>query len=125
MNETKELETQLRSWKPRRPSPRLERRLFGRVAAPLCHPALLRVLVPAAACLILTVAMLNPPQHDRNVTINDPAALMAASLSNQSFASYLPGSFQCEANRLDSFRWTNGGGISSLMHFVSPRRAND
>jgi hypothetical protein len=85
----------------------------------------MRILVPAAACLILTVGMLTQSPHDQFDSSIDMAAVSAMSLSNQSYAAYLPGSFQCEANRLDTFRWTNGGGISSLMHFVSPRKARN
>jgi hypothetical protein len=85
----------------------------------------MRILVPAAACLILTLAMLNQSPHDGFGSSTDVASVTAMSLSNQSFAAYLPGSFQCEANRLDTFGWTNGGETSSLMHFVSPRKVSN
>ena len=124
MNEMETLETRLRSWKPRQPSPSVKRRLFGSVELPLWQPALMRILLPAAACLVLTVAALNP-SHDVLRVVADPREVGAMSLSNQSYAAYLPGSFQCEANRLDTFGWTNGGGISSLMDFVSPQKADN
>ncbi|MSU58647.1 MAG: hypothetical protein EXS35_10800 [Pedosphaera sp.] len=115
----------MRSWKLRRPSAGVARRLFDRREASLWQPAFMRVLVPAAACLILTVVALNQPVRDGGAPLGDGPTLMAMSLSNQNYAAYLPGSFQCEANRLDTFGWTNGGGITSPMHFVSPDPAND
>jgi hypothetical protein len=39
--------------------------------------------------------------------------LVAMILSNQSYAAYLPGSFQRSQNRWDTFEWTNPGGFPS------------
>jgi len=114
------LETQLRSWTPRRPSAGLERRVFGGDGSAREVRAWLRVLLPAAACLILTVAMLNPLER-----LVAPAAVTTLSLSNQSYAAYLPGSFTCAANRLDSFRWTNGGSLPSSTFSISSGKTND
>ena len=122
MNETKTLAEQVRSWKPRRPSARLERRLFGRLAGRDDTRAVMRVLVPAAACVILSVAMLNPVEHGAPPE-HARGALAAGSLSNQSYAAYLPGSFACEANRLDTFGWTNGGALPSSSVSISPGKA--
>jgi hypothetical protein len=85
----------------------------------------MRVLIPAAACLILTMAMLNQPDRAIVSGAAGPGTLMAMSLSNQSYAAYLPGSFACEANRLDTFRWTNGGGSPSSAFSISPGKTND
>ena len=125
MNETKKLETQLRSWTPRRPSAGLERRIFGEVGTSPGGRALMRVLIPAAACLILTMAMLNQPDRAIVSAAAGQRAIMAMSLSNQSYAAYLPGSFACEANRLDTFRWTNEGGSPSSAFSISPGKTND
>ena len=125
MNETKKLETQLRSWTPRRPSAGLERRIFGEAGASPGGRALMRVLIPAAACLILTMTMLNQPDRAIVSAAAGQSAIMAMSLSNQSYAAYLPGSFACEANRLDTFRWTNGGGSPSSPFSISPGMTND
>ena len=131
----KELETQLHSWTPRHPSAGLERRIFGEAAAEsgvwACRAeawrrrALMRVLIPAAACFILTMAMLNQPDRTGATVAAAQGAIMAMSLSNQSYAAYLPGSFACEANRLDSFRWTNGGGSPSSKFSIPPAKTND
>lgn len=83
----------------------------------------MRVLVPAAACVILSVAMLNPVER-QDATSLTQAALTVGSLSNQSYAAYLPGSFACEANRLDTFGWTNGGALPSSTLSISPGKAN-
>ena len=125
MNETKKLETQLRSWTPRRPSAALEQRIFGETGTSPGGRALMRVLIPAAACLILTMAMLNQPDRAVVSAAAGQRAIMAMSLSNQSYAAYLPGSFACEANRLDTFRWTNGGGSPSSAFSISPGKTND
>jgi hypothetical protein len=46
--------------------------------------------------------------------------MVALSLSNQSYAAYLPDSFQQVQNRWDTFGWTNGGGFNSSKHPFSP-----
>jgi hypothetical protein len=120
MNELKTLETRLRSWKPRRPSARLESKLFGRSNVDLGVQALFRWLTPLTACAILTVAALNHPDSTGNRDTVEAARLLSASLSNQHYASYLPGSFKCEANRLDTFGWTNGGHFPSSTFSIPP-----
>ena len=84
----------------------------------------MRVLIPAAACLILTLAMLNQPDRHGASVAAGQGAIMAMSLSNQSYAAYLPGSFACEANRL-TFRWTNEGASPSSPFSISPGKTND
>jgi hypothetical protein len=82
-------------------------------------------LAPATACLLFACLSLN--QQSR-VGVPDLAArsnLVAVIMSNQSYAAYLPGSFQHVANRLDTFEWTNGGYSTSSMHSLSPGRTND
>lgn len=120
MNERKTLETRLRSWKPRRPSPQLERRLFGRVEWDPGVQALCRWLTPLAACAILTVAALHHPAGSGARAVADAEEILVMSLSNQHYASFLPGSFQCEANRLNTFGWTNGGRFPSSTLSIPP-----
>jgi len=115
----------LRSWTPRRPSAGLERKIFGEAGTSPGARALMRVLIPAAACLILTMAMLNQPDRTGASAAAAQGAILAMSLSNQSYAAYLPGSFACEANRLDTFRWTNGGGLPFSAFSISPGKTND
>jgi hypothetical protein len=120
MNEMKTLEARLRSWKPRRASAKLEQKLFGRAELDPGVQALTRWLTPLAACAILTVTALNHPNQTGERAAADAAEILAMSLSNQHYASYLPGSFQCEANRLDTFGWTNGGRFPSSTLSIPP-----
>jgi hypothetical protein len=119
------LEAELRSWTPRRPSPKLERRLLGQDQPHFCVSRLLPVLAPTAACLLLTLSMLQ--QSARGLLPDDgaQATMVALGLSNQNFAAYLPGTFQPTANRLDTFEWTNGGYSKSSMASRTPPKATD
>ena len=56
MKETNPLETQLRSWRPRRPSARLKRRLFGFSLSPGAA-WIAGSLAPAVACALLTLGI--------------------------------------------------------------------
>ena len=140
MNEMKELEIQLRSWAPRRPSARVSRRLFSSPAASAnaaAHnqsattgyqspPFRLSWLAPATAALLLLFAMFNQ-KGPASSTSGSSRAMVAMILSNQSYAPFLPGSYQPEQNAVprDSFEWTNAGGSTSSMRSLSPMKAND
>jgi hypothetical protein len=52
-------------------------------------------------------------------------AVIAMSMSNQSFAPYLATSFKPEANRLDTFGWTNRGVSKSSVDSFTPTKAID
>jgi hypothetical protein len=116
----KALETQLRSWKPRRPSAKLEQKLFGRRDLAPGVRALTRWLTPLEACAILTVTALNHPSETGERAAAEAAEILAMSLSYQHYSSFLPGSFQFEANRLDTFGWTNGGRFPSSTLSIPP-----
>lgn len=126
MNEMNPWETRLRSWTPRRPAARLERSLFGSRGTP-APPAesWLAWLVPATVCLGFVCLTLNQPMATPLSAAPGVETLVAMSLSNQSYAAYLPGSFQRTANRLDTFGWTNDSRSSSSMHSLTPPKAND
>lgn len=119
------LEAQLRSWTRRRPSPRLERRLFQRPPHRFVLPKLVSVFAPTAACLLLTLTGLKQFGPPRLAHEDPQVALVALSLSNQHFAPYLPGNGQSTANRLDTFEWTNGGGSQSSVRSFTPPKATD
>ena len=109
MNEMSELETQLLGWTPRRPSRRLERRLFAAPPAPAeaLLPFRFRWLAPATALLALMCVLFNQ-RYGANFPASVGASPMVAMiLSNQSAAAYLPGSVQADQNNLpaDAFRW--------------------
>ena len=116
MNELNELETQLRSWVPRRPSGRLKRRLFGRPLAQETAEAPFRFswLPPATAALLLLCVLFN--QHSSQaISSAGPNSIIAVALSNQSIAPWLQGSFSREHNGLprSTFTWTNRDGSNS------------
>jgi hypothetical protein len=120
------LENQLGSWKPRRPSAGIKRRLFP---APHARPELVRMLnwlAPATVCMLVALAAFrqesglsaNPP-HD------NPAVAMM--LSNQNAVPYLAGGpSQVEHNVLPpTFGWTNNNGSalnSGFTPFTKPNQ---
>ena len=108
----KKLEKQLLLWTPRRPSARLERRLFAvapaqAVALP---PFRFTWLAPATVALMLMGVLFNQRFNPALSSTASPGPMLANILSNQSAAAYLPGSFQAEQNNLpaDTFKWTRG-----------------
>jgi hypothetical protein len=124
MKEMNPLEAQLRSWTPRRPSPKIERRLFGSRFY-FTIPKLVTVLAPATACLLVTLAGWRQFDQPLLSAGREQAALMALSLSNQSYAPYLAGNLQSTANRLDTFEWTNRGYSQSSVRSFTPPKATD
>ena len=120
MNEKNPLEAQLKSWVPRRPSPALERRLFGspKTATPFSHS--FAWLAPAAACVLVAVALAQQRDATALALSSEHEQMIGMSLSNQSYAAYLPGSFQRQQNRWDTFGWTNRGGFMLSKHPFLP-----
>src|SRR6478736_5169974 len=110
MSELNELEMQLRSWVPRRPSAKLRRKLFSRAASANDPEPSFRLswLPPATAGLLLLCVLFN--QHSSQAISSAGAnSMVAVALSNQSVAAFLPGSFPREHNGLPNgtFQWTN------------------
>ena len=110
MSELNELEVQLRSWVPRRPSAKLKKKLFrAEATAPEPTPSLrLSWLPPATAAALLLCVLFN--QHSSQALSSSGAnSIVAVALSNQSIAPWLPGSFPREYNGLPTgkFEWTN------------------
>ena len=129
MNELNELEKQLLSWTPRRPSKGLEARLFGASVA-LAEPLpsfRLSWLAPATLALLLMGVLFNQRYGPGFAGAPVSAPMVAMILSNQSAAAYLPGSFQAEQNNLpaDAFKWTTVRGASARFTALSPAKAND
>jgi hypothetical protein len=106
-----ELENQLLLWTLRRPSARLERRLFaaGPVPAEVLPPFRFSWVAPATAALMLMCVLVNQCYGPALSASAPSGPLVAMILSNQSAAAYLPGSFQAEHNNLpaDAFNWTS------------------
>jgi hypothetical protein len=83
------------------------------------------VFAPAAACLLLTLVGLKQHGPGALLANESQSTLIALSLSNQSYAAYLPGNCQSTANRLDTFEWTNRGYSQSSMRSITPLKATD
>ena len=138
MNQMNELEKRLRSWVPRRPSRKLEQKLFGRrhemalatpdgVASPVAHHFDLSWLAPATLAVMLMCLMLNQRSLSAFNSGGAPHALMAVALSNQSAAAWLPGSFPHDQNTIpaETLEWTNRNRSNSSLDVIEPRKEND
>jgi hypothetical protein len=120
-NEMNLLENQLRSWQPRRPSPKTKRRLFrAQDAAGLS----LRWLAPAAACLLLALTIINQEPGLTAGTSHEP--MMGLISSNLSYTNILPGNRPEGRNKISpaSFEWTNLSDFTSSVSPFSPGRMN-
>ena len=134
MNDMTELEAQLRSWAPRRPSAKLERRLFGSQGpTALANPQPpatrhlgfhLRWVAPATAAFVLLCVLYNQRAGDSLGGGTSSGHIMAMILSNQSAIAYLPAGFQ-NSPPADTFEWTNGSGSTSSMRSLSVPKAQD
>ena len=127
MNEMKQIEALLRSWTPRRPSARIERRLFAPPAGVKPRADFrLAWAAPTGVALLLTCLLFTQRTTNTVSASVGSGALFAAALSNQSVAPWLPGNFACEQNAVrESFEWTNGSGwISSNGSLLPLKRAN-
>ncbi len=128
MNEMNELEGHLRLWIPRRPSAKLERRLFATstAAAEALFPLRLHWLAPATAALMMMCVLFNQHYGASFAGAVSPGPMVAMILSNQSAAAYLPGSFQAEHNNLpvNAFEWATGGRPTRSAPFVSRPQGN-
>ena len=139
MNDMNELETQLRSWVPRRPSARFEKRWVGAqraTAMAIAAPDILeeqapvfrfRWLVPATAALVLLCVLFNQREGRDVVGSTNSGPFVAMILSNHSVAAYMPNSEAREQNRppADTFEWTNGNGSTSSIRSLSGPRARN
>jgi hypothetical protein len=104
------LETQLRSWRPRRPSARLKRRLFGMSLAPGAA-WIVGSLAPAAACVLLTLGIFN--SHN-GLTYPPMREMVTTDWSN---AAFVVDSFADKQNHWNSvtFDSTNRSGFGSSI----------
>jgi hypothetical protein len=115
MNEMNSLGTRLRSWQPRRPSPKLKRRLFAAPAHFLPKMAwLLGSLAPVTACVLLSFSVFNS-ENGGHLLRREPMTAMI--LSNQNYAAYASDNFRAMQNGLSSvtFDWTNHNGFTSSI----------
>jgi hypothetical protein len=101
---------------PRRPSARVERRLFavGSLEAKPSAPCHFNWLAPATAALALACVLFNQCYGPNSFSSAATGSMVAMILSNQSAAAYLPGSVQAEQNNVpaDAFRWAGRSGAA-------------
>src|SRR5512133_2295088 len=133
MKELNDLERRLESWTPRRPSWKVKRRAWA-AAASAAGPAgelgvefpSLRLgwLAPAAMALLLSCVLFNQRSASLFYASGDCGPLVAAAISNQGAATWLPGSFQREQNSLPSenFGWTSYPASTSSVSSLSGSR---
>ena len=125
MNNMEQLENQLSSWVPRRPSAKLERRLFGRRYRSETGQQQglgLRWLAPAMAAFIMLCMLFHQRQGGIAATGTNSGHLLAIISSNQS--AYLPPSVLRPQNRpsANTFEWTNGSSFtSSVRSLLGPK----
>ena len=116
------LENQLRSWQPRRPSPRLKRRLFPFTGGNDGHGVWLRCLAPAAACLLLAITIMNQePGLAASSARRQPTVGMLSSNLNYT---YTPSANDRNQVAPPSFEWTNLSDSSSSISPFSPGLVN-
>ena len=126
MKEMDSLETQLRSWQPRRPSAGLKRRIFSARPDVPTNATFLGWLAPVTACALLTLLVFNPAN---SLPGSSPArgAMMGMVMSNQNYAAYASDGSQNVQNRLASvtFDSTNRGSLPSTVHFTPFTKPSD
>ena len=118
------LESRLGSWKPRRPSAKIKRRLFP---APHSHVEVVRLLnwlAPATICMLVALAAFRQ-ENGMSTQSRRPDPAVALMLSNQSVVAYLAGGrSQVEQNVLQStFEFTNRNGSAlngGFTPFIKP-----
>lgn len=125
-NEMNLLETELRSWKPRRPSAKLEQKLFAQTPAqPGRSLSPFQWLAPIAACCLLTAMVMH--QHDAmdsDAFVNARGHILVS--SNQS-AMWLSESALDQSRRNHvgrRFEWTNASAFSSSVGSFLPGQVN-
>jgi hypothetical protein len=113
------LEKQLESWEPRRPSAKIERRLFPKRARAAELTRALAWFAPVAACMMLALAVV---RQNNGVPAGTPRPeyLFAMILSNESCTGLLADSSAQAENRVmrASFDWTNRGSSGSSIRLM-------
>ncbi len=119
------LETQLRSWTPRRPSAGLERRLFGRVAAAPRASIQLGWLAPVTACLLFAFVLVHQPGSGKPSHASQDGPLAAMILSNPSSSGNLTVCLTGSQYRVEAADWTNGSVATSSNRAYTPPGKNN
>jgi len=110
----------LPAWKPRPPAARLKSRIFAARAAAPEERSFWNLLVPAMACMMLSLLVLNSGSGPAATRLNR-TGMGNLVLSNLSYSAEAAGSAQAPQNHLDAltFDWTNHSDLTSPMGFTS------
>jgi hypothetical protein len=110
------METQMRSWRPRRPAAGLKQKILARPPTEPTTAWLWGGLTPAMACVVLTLMAIN---HDPANLGSKP--IMAMGMSNDTCANYAFGEAQAAQNHVGvvTFDWTNRSIIKSINIFAA------
>ena len=122
MNTIDNLETRLRSWVPRPPSPKVEDRLFhpDRAATPITPWPLNGLVTASAALLMLILALTNRPVGPLpNTGILNP--IFGSIPSNYNAEAFIPlaSATGWAGAKPQSFEWTNGSSSTSSISSLS------
>lgn len=120
------LENQLRSWQPRRPSPRIKRKLFRSAKTEDSSGFSLSWLAPAAACLLLALTIVNQEPTLSAAAAHRYQPMLGVISSNLNYTGVIAGNRANARNGISptSFEWTNLSGITSSISPFSPGRMN-
>lgn len=131
MNDLNQLEKQLQSWTPRRPSARLKRRLFGPANRPASEASDFVALMPMwvkfapAMCMLLLISLFCVPRHGQAtfLAVSGGSNILASLSSNiaENCATDLRDQRQ-NVWRAVTFDWTKEGrSLSTTGSFQSVR----
>ena len=117
-------EEQLRSWRPRRPSARLKRRIFRAAGFQIDLVWTVRWLAPAAACLLLAAATFGYRDHLSNA-YSDGSFSATGSLEH-AISQLANSDYRSSRNNLSpiTFEWTNRSGFTSSNSSFLPGKTN-
>ena len=116
----------MRSWRPRRPSAGLKRRIFAGQSGTPTLAAFAGWLAPATTCALLTLLFFISG-NGFPAGSGSRGTMAAMLLSNQNYAAYAAGGSQSVQNRLSNvtFDWTNRGISAPSMRFTPFIKPND
>jgi hypothetical protein len=115
MKEMDSLETQLRSWRPRRPAAGLKRRIFGGPARIFSKTTwILGSLAPAVACALITFSIINRENSGGPLRDESTTAMLSSNAGDakSELASFRKGENSWSAVTFD---WTNHGSFTSSI----------
>ena len=127
MNSWNQLESQLLSWRPRQPSPRLKTKLFsqGQTVTGMEYPAVSiplggrwQWLAPVFGCVLVAAVLLMPRNSQFPYLDGYPTnSLLATAMSNQSYTAYIAAGTHSGQNQIpmDLLSWPRSKPTPGLL----------